>query len=260
MFSGHVLSLPYRRTVLPLLGVWHSYKMLCKLVWRKYTYVFKPMFEALHPRDTFYTSPKCLGQIVYVMTLTRCAASQLIGTLTEALSKISSDSRKCSWCRVNHPCTSAFVGLREIVHLFSYIIPIVQDYGMALKMHDFDVFMKMHTRVVLLFANFKHQKYLKSVLLFEQLLRGLREERKDFWAFLKSSSAWLNEECGEILLSVFGRKMGKNGNDSRKKDIKYCDRYFKMMQLMWNMTRKHEKNYGLAHLTLRKPRWSKINA
>jgi hypothetical protein len=75
-----------RQYILVTLPWWHSYKMACNLVWRKFSNTFiAGSWHTLYPNDTFTTKPHYLTSIVSHLSLIRLSYPNFKHALDQAL-------------------------------------------------------------------------------------------------------------------------------------------------------------------------------
>jgi hypothetical protein len=71
--------------VVPVLGVWHVYKQLSNVLWRRFSSSFLgPMFHMLHPGAYFKATPK-LATITRFFTMLRLVTPDLLPAIDAAL-------------------------------------------------------------------------------------------------------------------------------------------------------------------------------
>ncbi|GAB5367607.1 hypothetical protein AAMO2058_001245200 [Amorphochlora amoebiformis] len=139
LWSKSFYILSSRSFILPVLGWWHSFKFANILIWRKFKYILQPLFKLLYPGQEYKAKPKYLTQILYVFSVIRHAASKdyvnILSIFDESV--VTKDSDVCPSCFVESKYSYAREHIRSLRTLIQLYIPVLQDYGLYLKLDDF---------------------------------------------------------------------------------------------------------------------------
>ena len=118
----------------PLLGIWHSYKVASQLLYRKFDSVCtERIFKVLHPSSDFYKKPKFLGSIVHLLTVIRMSYPDWKDDLDAGLRRMESfehdaDSNgcKCLQCiRKKKLLLKPYQRLKNLKAFLEFFIPTV---------------------------------------------------------------------------------------------------------------------------------------
>eukprot|EP00466_Bigelowiella_natans_P006225 jgi/Bigna1/79009/fgenesh1_pg.59_\ len=230
------------KCMFPALGWWHSCKQMNLTLWARFKFANEKVFKGLFPVGNFCDKPECSGQIVCVFSLMREAARKMKQELDGLHADLRAHTNKCIHCCSEPSDTESEIKLRELLHLLRHFMPVTQDHGLSMKNDMFETARALHTKMVLMFANFEHRERVRNTLCFDMVLRSIEQENGQLWKFIKTSPNWFNEESGETLNSMLATKMNRDPKLAR--GVK--------KQKTWEVTRKCEKGLGLAHLTTRK--------
>eukprot|EP00466_Bigelowiella_natans_P005785 jgi/Bigna1/147291/aug1.138_g21999 len=251
--SFHVLE--PRNLVMPVLGWWHSCKFLSMLAWRNCKDVFVPLFAKLHPGWKWSSKPKCIAHIVHFFSLSRVTCSSNKREIDEFLdtnwnvdNKESFD--KCPGCSVHRQHIPEREELDSWCSLLRFCTPLLHNHVIALKVDDFQVLFSLHKNVMAAFANFGHKQRGRNTRMNHLVLEMHRNASTDFWSNFSESPNRGNEEPGEPVLSICGRKVLR---DTHSKGVKHASEHFKVMKTVWNCTKTLGTAMGEGHLQPKQP-------
>eukprot|EP00466_Bigelowiella_natans_P010231 jgi/Bigna1/70429/fgenesh1_pg.12_\ len=251
--SLHILDV--RNLIMPVLGWWHSCKFLSMLAWRSHEDIFMPLFAKLHPGQKWKSKPKHIAHIVHFFSLLRvthsgkkCEMDEILDANWNIDNKESFD--KCPACSVHRQHIPEREELDSWRSLLRFCTPLLRDHMIALKVDDFQMLFSLHKNVTAAFANFGHRQCGRNTCMNHIVLEMHRNASTDFWLNFSESPNHGNEEPGESMLSICGRKMIR---DTHSEDIKHANECFKIMKTMWNSTKTFCTSMGEGHLQRKQP-------
>lgn len=127
---------------MPVLGWWHTYKHLCNILWRSFEHVCtKQVFEAIFPGVNYRRENSSFSQtlvyFMYLMNAWKINKQHVVG-LFNAMKRDNANKKcmthgeaKASQCEANHAQSPAYMGLRSLIDLMEYFLPIVMSHIMA---------------------------------------------------------------------------------------------------------------------------------
>ena len=98
-----------------------------------------------------------------------------------------------------------YIRLINLQTLFEFCIPVIQDYGVALKSNDWVLFSQCYVSLVSFFVMCNGQgvgEYQRSLYCFTLMLRYWTHHELPIMTLLRSNHTLFSEEAGEIALSV----------------------------------------------------------
>jgi hypothetical protein len=89
--------------------------------------------------------------------------------------------------------------------LIEFVIPVLQDYGCALKQSSFDQFDQCYKKLMLLYllcTSKGAHVYQMTMLVYDHIVEYWKEMGLPIWKVLSSSPTFFSEESGEVALST----------------------------------------------------------
>ena len=114
--------------------------------------------------------------------------------------------------------------------MFDFVIPVLQDYGTALKANDPCVFLNSFDKLVFLFLMCHDSGaalYQKTLFIYRMLLDYWVREGLPVFRLIRTCHAAFSEESGEIALG----KMAQNLPANDAADISRCQAIWKLLKL-----------------------------
>lgn len=110
----------------------------------------------------------------------------------------------------------------------------MQDYGMSLKMDDFDTTLRLNGDILSIFYLLGQAEYSKCTLLNLIMLKHHKRNNTPIWQAVKRASSLLNEEGGEMYLGIFARQMARC---PKKLDHRLASPFFTVVPKLWESAR-----------------------
>jgi hypothetical protein len=147
-----------------------------------------------------------------------------------------------------NPFRARYLHLYNLKTLFEFCIPVIQDYGVALKNNDWQLFMKCFVSLVLFYVMCNGQgvlEYQRSLYCFFIMLRYWTYHQLPVITLLQANHTLFSEESGEIALSVL--TTSQPSNNRTKLD---------QVQKAWKLLRvySHLRSEGAANKSQKKHR------
>ena len=104
-----------------------------------------------------------------------------------------------------NPYRSRFIHLLNLNTMFEFCIPVIQDYGAALKLNDWERFKNCYYRLFLFFsmcttkgvADYQRTMYINLIM-----MEYWQEKKLPIMDMLRKNPTFFSEESGEIALST----------------------------------------------------------
>lgn len=157
-FTGLV---PILQDLFLILGPWHNYMYSHTLVWSEFRSSFlADAYFTLFPKENLFFRPKLLVsstfftwlraaypsirlKLLYTLNLLKFLASMYDIEFTRKL-------KRGKFLKTN-PYRSRFLKLHSLFYLFEFVLPVIADYGSALKLNNWDVFWNAYVRLFRVF-------------------------------------------------------------------------------------------------------------
>jgi hypothetical protein len=197
-------------------GLWHAYSYAHIAVWTAFRHTFlADVFWSVFPKQRLLRRPP-LVQSSTLFTWLRFAypyiRPQLLasinemrdGMLTYDIKLVESLESGVKVPKLN-PYRARYIHLINLQTLFEFCIPVIQDYGVALKSNDWVLFSQCYVSLVSFFVMCNGQgvgEYQRSLYCFTLMLRYWTHHELPIMTLLRSNHTLFSEESGEIALSV----------------------------------------------------------
>ena len=139
-----------------------------------------------------------------------------------------------------NPHRAKFIHLCNLQSLFEYVIPAVQDYGLALKSNDWSSFHACYLRLLGVFlccSSKGASDYQRSMYSFALLLRYWIKHDMPIMQLLRNNHTVFSEESGEIALSVLSNAQPP----STKSTFESTRHYWQLVKMRWEALRRGEE-------------------
>ena len=123
-----------------------------------------------------------------------------------------------------------YLHLLNLYYLFECVIPIIQDYGAALKGNDPSLFLTCFDKLLLVFLMCNDPAgaiYQKTLFLYRQLLNYWMEQGLPVMLLVKHCHTAFSEESGELALG----KLAQNIPANEANDLTGCQAVWKLLRL-----------------------------
>jgi len=153
---------PVRNDLFLCFGLWHAYHYAHIALWHEYRATFlAPAFFALFPREVLLRRPKLLQSVTFFSWL-RLTYPHIRVTLQDAI--LNKRKELLDWEvkqlqavregkleeKKSNPHRQQYIHLLNLQTLFEFCIPVIQDYGLALKSNDWKTFKRCYQQLFLL--------------------------------------------------------------------------------------------------------------
>ena len=208
---------PVRNDLFLCLGFWHAYHYAHIALWQDFRATFlAPAFFALFPSQVLLRRPKLLQSVTF-LTWLRLAYPSVRPALTAAVVELRRllvdwEVKQIRQVRdgkmegkPENPFRARYVHLLNLQSLFEFAIPIIQDYGLALKGSDWKVFRRCSDRLFLLYCCFTSKgaaEYQAGMYCSLRLLQYWEANQLPIMELLRHNHTLFSEESGEIALGV----------------------------------------------------------
>jgi hypothetical protein len=199
------------------LGLWHPYAYAHHVLWHEFRYTFlAPAYFALFPDSKLMRRPKLMQSSIFFSWL-RLAYPGFRVKLHNAVA--TSQASMLQWERSRavrvlegkelkvqpNPFRPQYVHLLNLETLFEFCIPCIQNYGIALKLNDWQSFLKCYLDLSFLFyccTSKGSHDYQRTMYIFSMLLPYWSQKGLPIFNLLARNHTLFSEESGEIALSV----------------------------------------------------------
>jgi hypothetical protein len=203
-FSKTDVGKPCREKIGIVLGWWHPWKQLVKVVWTGWSFVLKPAFLHLFPTATWFDNPKTKNML------------QLLGALNEISKPM---LRKLQQLQTKQKYKN-LASLKLLTEFFSFVLPVIFRTYKLLREHNYYLLLKEQTRIWFLLAAHKSIEYAKAVLMQHFCWFVWEQQNPTIMTFVKQSPTSFNEEIGEVSLSMLARSMQQSPSKVNEKKLK----------------------------------------
>lgn len=230
-------------------GLWHAYHYAHITVWDTFRSTFlAPAFFAVFPDAKLMSRPK-LTQSSTFFTWLRLAYPSFRQTLSDAVRAAKETFMEWSLQHTldvkagrvsevkNNPHLARYIHLCNLQSLFEFVLPAVQDYGLALKSNDWSSFHACYLRLlgVFLCASSKGASdYQRSMYSFALLLRYWIKNDMPIMQLLRANHTVFSEESGEVALSVLSNAQPP----STKSTFESTRHYWQMVRMRYEALRR----------------------
>ena len=165
---------PLLNNVFFLFGIWHCYMYSHTALWDSYRHTFlADAFFALFPKTILMRKPSLFKSSVFITWL-RLSYPLFRDELRDTLFDLQADylMKDREWPRsekIIEAARARFIHCLNLVTLFEFAIPVIQDYGTAIKLNSTERFLDCFHKLLLLLIMFRTQgsnMYSRSMVLF----------------------------------------------------------------------------------------------
>src|SRR4051812_29483868 len=104
-----------------------------------------------------------------------------------------------------NPVRPRYIYLYNLFTLLNFTIPSVQDYGVALKLADVELFLKAYIQLYITILNSNSSLYMRCMLLDYLLIVYWKDNDMIIYKLLKQNVTFFSEESGELAISYLAQ-------------------------------------------------------
>ena len=162
--------------------------------------------------DYLYRSSK-FPHVLWVCRLATPAIRPPLMHALDASKKAMLNWEKKVYCRnkftsnipTSNPFRARYIHLFNLHVLLSFVIPSVQDYGIALKLNNLQTFLDCYRRLYITILNSNSSVYMRCMLLYYMLIMYWKENNMLISVMLQSNVTFFSEESGQIAISYLAQ-------------------------------------------------------
>lgn len=233
LFNFPLLA-PIRHDLFLVLGPWHTYQHAHRLIWQEFRQTFlAPAFFSVCPGKVLFFAPKLQESSTFLSWL-RLAYPDFRDELLQAVATSRNQYRDTMLSYAQHikerkesmPAVTRarYVHLCNLLYLFEFVVPVVHDYGAALKLGKWNDFEGAFLRILKFYISSKSKGtnqqwldvsigaviYKRALYVWYHMLSYAREHELPLWDLFSRSPTFFSEESGEISLSVLAQSLPSN--------------------------------------------------
>jgi hypothetical protein len=206
------------------LGSWHTYQHAHKLVWAEFrSYFLGSAFFCVFPDRPLWFAPHLEQSVTFFSWLRLSYPAfrpKLIKAIRDAKRAVLQSQldyieelRIKSFKRFESPAQARYVHLFNLFYLFEYVLPVVHDYGAALKLNSpalLDVALSRLFRFYLSCKTEGMRLYRRGLYCSHALMKYWQRNELPISKLLRDNHTIFSEETGELSLAILVQSLPSN--------------------------------------------------